>query len=88
MDCKHCFDIYNDKVSPILLVCKYCGELIESQWMPIHTAPRDGSEIILRNDSFAKTGRWSAGIAEKGWTWGIGLEFSRPKYWMPIPDFP
>jgi hypothetical protein len=29
-ECNHMFGVYNDKVSPALLACKYCGEIAES----------------------------------------------------------
>jgi hypothetical protein len=29
-ECNHVFGVYNDRVSPALLACKYCGEIAES----------------------------------------------------------
>jgi hypothetical protein len=69
-----------------------------SEWRPIETAPKDGTEIILGGMDFGppvRTGHWGATSYDRsikgyrrGWTaHGLpcGLD---PTHWMPLPAPP
>lgn len=73
-------------------------EADETGWIPIDTAPKDGSDIILANDDEIKTAHWddvSMGD-KKGWQvacepgnfWNYYTEIKNPTHWMPLPAKP
>jgi len=69
------------------------------EWLPIESAPRDGTEVILAaKDSGTWSGYWEAREnhhGECGWqdedarfgayTW---RHPSKPTHWMPLLEFP
>lgn len=69
--------------------------LSQDQWLPISSAPRDGTEIIL--SSFVKTDfllndmgicYWRDDEVMQGWTWGCERAFQNPTHWQPLPQPP
>lgn len=66
-------------------------------WMPIATAPKDGSRILVVAEYGIEVAEWSPGVPEWGipssWV-GMGLtndEESRdlsPTHWQPLPPLP
>lgn len=69
-----------------------------SEWKPIETAPRDGTEVILHDRGTVGSGFWSksdgAYRADDGWFWEMDrgdLLIARncsPTEWMPLPPPP
>ena len=60
-----------------------------SEWQPIETAPRDGSEIIVLDDGAVRSAVWSDTINK--FTGDGGNVFNwceRPTHWMPLPSPP
>jgi len=57
-----------------------------SDWQPIETAPKDGSEIIMFAMGDIGICYWSDKV--NGWTWGLGKYFNSPTHWMPLPKQP
>lgn len=65
-----------------------------SEWLPIETAPKDGTQILafarakLSGDFFGVT-QWAdaepAFNSVAGWFWEYAI---RPTHWMPLPDPP
>ena len=64
-----------------------------SEWMPIHTAPRDGSWVLVYSCFSTKTpdygvARWD----EKYWLlasgYGVKTIFENPTHWMHLPYCP
>lgn len=63
-------------------------------WQPIETAPKDGSQILVRSGGIVAVVSWEDYAVElydgvgwrddgdMGWGGTVGLE---PKQWMPIP---
>ena len=66
-----------------------------TKWRPIETAPRDGTDMIIRDDIRAFVARWSNyGLADsKGWLvdeWASGdyndwMLVENPTHWLPLP---
>ena len=59
-----------------------------SEWQPIETAPRDGTEILLfargpYKDDYRGVGQWSG--QRNDWFWNFAI---RPTHWMPLPEPP
>lgn len=62
---------------------------LQNQWRPIGSAPKDGSEIIVKN----KISTFAASWVDKWWAIYDGREWhslrgSDPTHWMPIPAAP
>lgn len=67
------------------------------RWQPIETAPKNGSEILVRYGETVSVVHWDEDAAEMydgvGWRdigdmgWGgtVGLE---PTHWTPLPEPP
>lgn len=62
-----------------------------SNWQPIETAPKDGTEVIVFEANFpkvifiAKMGRQGIGV----WDWmTTDGDVAFPAYWMPLPKPP
>ena len=63
-----------------------------SEWQPIETAPKDGSEILAfarGNRDFYGVAQWAEAQAAfnsvAGWFWTFAI---RPTHWMPLPEPP
>ena len=75
-----------------------------SEWLPIETAPKDGTEILVCRDDWGRrlvcVARWSKNMqgschyGEMAWSMpgyqGIALEAVSPPpiFWMPLPSAP
>lgn len=60
-------------------------------WLPIDTAPKDGTEILLAcTNVLSDIGLcyWRNDHVMVGWTWGLGKAFRNPSHWMPLPKLP
>lgn len=61
------------------------------EWMPIESAPRDGTEVLVTNYSvpggfYSVTfAQW---VASRGVWWGRGHLPEYPTYWQPVPAPP
>jgi hypothetical protein len=56
-------------------------------WQPMHTAPQDGTPILLRSRDFVVSGYWFA----HGHQWVsemFAIPVRYPLYWMPLPSAP
>jgi hypothetical protein len=62
------------------------------EWMPIESAPKDGTEILLctLNPVLPDIGLcyWRDDNVMTGWTWGLGHGFTNPTHWQPLPNPP
>ena len=60
-------------------------------WRDMHTAPKDGTVVLLYfRPGFIRTGAW-AGVRLPGWrdSGGYGGKFiGKPTHWMPLPAGP
>ena len=64
-----------------------------SEWQPIETAPKDGTEVLLW-DGGVYLGHWLS----KTWVWVMAprdaidhrahLDWCHPTRWMPLPEPP
>lgn len=68
-----------------------------SEWQPIETAPKDGTDIFLwipDGREIPLPGRWEPLIRSRKVKWilddGMFLEdrYPLPTHWMPLPDPP
>lgn len=68
------------------------------QWQPIESAPKNGTYLLLRGDSWyinrpyrVHVGRWVADAGRDGGWWEqsedayLTLDGDRPTHWMPLP---
>jgi hypothetical protein len=65
----------------------------EGRWLPIESAPRDGTEILIANDRIVHEVRWMVsadkGAPDGGWFVGgySGWRLTwKPNKWMPLPS--
>jgi hypothetical protein len=66
-----------------------------SEWQPIETAPRDGTEFLLYAPDSIINARHYLGVGQwaepngmgsiAGWFWPYAI---RPSHWMPLPSPP
>jgi hypothetical protein len=62
-----------------------------SEWQPIETAPKDGTELLLygpfvpTGGTYMDIGRWTD-YADGFWDWSA--DDSQPTHWMPLPSPP
>lgn len=67
-----------------------------SDWQPIDTAPKDGSEILVNIDGKSRVVHWGGGFSHKHhgrfpWVCQSGQNAWRenvPDHWMPLPPPP
>jgi len=61
-----------------------------TDWQPIETAPRDGSDIIVYRPKFDGDYIPIVGVDYwfKGYTWGRSRRDCQPTHWMPLPKPP
>jgi hypothetical protein len=75
-----------------------------SEWQPIETAPKDGTEVLLAVGGIVDTGNWQAEspvglesgvivdpVLPEGWYGLRGLcpwDGVQPTHWMPLPEPP
>lgn len=61
-------------------------------WLPIETAPKDGTEILVCGPSMPADGMYrSCAVWREGkWieSWWSNDELFPPTYWTPLPDTP
>jgi hypothetical protein len=59
-----------------------------SEWMPIETAPRDGTRVLLHYSPkrLTKIGYWDAGSGY--WSAGQWFHEASPTHWQPLPAPP
>jgi hypothetical protein len=57
----------------------------EETWQPIETAPKDGTDILLKGSNWIRTAYWARRIER----WSVdmvgGSGFSEATHWAPIP---
>ena len=64
-----------------------------SEWQPIETAPKDGSEVWAFNDEQGRM-KWISGDGYALWVWADALlcdvdpSPESPTHWMPLPEPP
>jgi hypothetical protein len=69
-------------------------------WLPIETAPKDGTRVLLSDGTSVSIGSWGNAFSSWGWsnesapepTDGPGAIpgywTEPPTHWMPLPDAP
>lgn len=63
-----------------------------SEWMPIETAPKDGTRIIIWRDHRVCLARWRTLDGDNGYwdEWSVPMKRLTvpPTHWMPLPSPP
>lgn len=54
-----------------------------SKWKPIATAPKDGTEILLTDGHYKRTGYWATRIS--AWSMDSVGGLKMPTHWAPLP---
>lgn len=64
------------------------------KWMPIDTAPKDGTKFLAWWAHSAHSCRWGSGPYDRktktyvgGWSIGMARD-AKPTHWMPLPEPP
>lgn len=52
-------------------------------WQPIATAPKDGTEILLTDGQYKRTGYWAKRI--QIWSIDCVVPLNPPTHWLPLP---
>ena len=58
-----------------------------TEWQPIETAPRDGTEILASDYDAIEIVAWGERQAWHGWSDRDG-RMMRPAWWQPLPEHP
>jgi len=58
-----------------------------TEWLPIDTAPRDGTEILASDYDAIEIVAWGERQAWQGWSDREG-RIMFPSWWQPLPDHP
>lgn len=53
-------------------------------WLPIETAPHDGTEILLTDGYYKRTGYWAQRI--EAWSIDAVAPMNMPTHWTPLPE--
>lgn len=73
------------------------AEQFKPKWLPMDTAPKDGTDILIQSDGQISVGRWHyhfvAGERWMGVCEGVAIDtnqdypfvLSNPTGWMPLP---
>jgi len=56
------------------------------QWQPIATAPKDGTEVLLTDGHWTRTGYWAKRI--ETWSVDTAVSLKPPTYWARLPAPP
>lgn len=89
------YERYRPKPQRSHWLCAKCASDIEddpvmtmSDWFPIETAPKDGTEKVLVIDGAG--GMWVASWSEPDEAWEIicGAFVHEPTHWIPLPKPP
>ena len=65
-----------------------------SDWQPIDSAPRDGTEVLLWYEDYLGTkdfvvsGHWLIDVPSYEETWEHSCGFGDADMWMPLPEAP
>ena len=62
-----------------------------SEWRPIETAPKDGTQLLLCVGGWRFIGWWGqqyGNLYPPSWCEGERGENLQPTHWMPLPDAP
>lgn len=60
--------------------------MTDPRWQPIETAPKDGTEILLTDGHWKRTGWWAKRIGS--WSIDAAVSLTMPTLWAPLPDPP
>jgi len=52
-------------------------------WQPIETAPKDGTEILLTNGKYKRTGYWARRV--EVWSMDAVVPLGAPTHWLALP---
>jgi hypothetical protein len=63
-------------------------EQATDRWLPIDSAPKDGSEVLIYSMGDMGICYWRDDDTMIGWTWGMGMRFWNPTHWQPLPAPP
>ncbi len=55
-------------------------------WQPIETAPKDGTEILLTDGHYKRTGWYAKRIGV--WSMDAAVSLAMPTHWAPLPAPP
>jgi len=72
------------------LEADYSALLASTQWRPIETAPKDGTDVLLNREGYFRVGSWCYDEGEPArtvWECG-GFLLHDPTHWMPIQKPP
>ena len=58
----------------------------QTQWQPIETAPKDGTQCLLSNDVYKEIAGWDE--LNNSWICTAGFIEFIPTHWMPLPKPP
>jgi hypothetical protein len=56
------------------------------EWQPIDTAPKDGTEVLLTDGKYKRTGYWARRVGV--WSIDAIVALEPPTHWMPLPEPP
>lgn len=59
-----------------------------TEWQPIETGPKDGSNFLGYEDKVISVMCWENGWWLEGLMWPDETTYCHPTHWMPIPEPP
>lgn len=85
--------IYTKRAADWRTIASYLrspGAQQQPQWLPIESAPKDGTQVVVRRGDMRIAARWSVLIQD----WSLGgsegptLPWGPPTHWTPLPAPP
>lgn len=58
--------------------------LAQPRWQPIETAPKDGTEILLSDGTYKRTGYWAK--RRECWSVDTVVQLPMPTHWLALPQ--
>lgn len=85
------FSIYaeDEEIHRLEDIIKQALRSVMPRWMPIETAPKDGTVILIMKDNTKiASACWSETLNDGSWSFTATFQTMKPTHWQPLPPLP